>query len=224
MLSAFNYSIGKSDANMSPFMFLLSLSCFLLLLIHTKGDLCRIIQLVIFLIAPFGHRSVTAILFAYHLVHALVQMYVHRSGRTARADTDGISIAIISPSDRTKYTTLCRALDKVVICSTLVLVLSSLHLVSSCVLFQHRVFRNFILSYGSITLCAMSMMNMLDLVSVLGLPLLRLCNYRDTELVQDCFDSPCPDSSASSRTVIGSNVNSYVVETRQWLTANLWVT
>ena len=46
-------------------------------------------------------------------VHCVGQMYVHRSGRTARADTDGISIALISPSDRTKYTTLCRALNKV---------------------------------------------------------------------------------------------------------------
>ncbi|KAG0624918.1 hypothetical protein M758_2G013800 [Ceratodon purpureus] len=47
----------------------------------------------------------------YQLPHS-AEMYVHRSGRTARADTDGISIAIISPSDRAKYTTLCRALDK----------------------------------------------------------------------------------------------------------------
>jgi ATP-dependent RNA helicase DDX24/MAK5 len=42
-----------------------------------------------------------------------VQMYVHRSGRTARADTDGCSIALISPADRSKYSTLCRALSKV---------------------------------------------------------------------------------------------------------------
>ena len=59
----------------------------------------------------------------------MVQMYVHRSGRTARADTDGISIAIVSPSDCAKYTTLCRALDKVGIYCANVLVLH-LHPVS----------------------------------------------------------------------------------------------
>lgn len=47
----------------------------------------------------------------YQLPHS-AEMYVHRSGRTARADTDGCSIAIISPSDRAKYNTLCRNLDK----------------------------------------------------------------------------------------------------------------
>ncbi|CAM6024096.1 unnamed protein product [Sphagnum balticum] len=47
----------------------------------------------------------------YQLPHS-AEMYVHRSGRTARADTDGCSIALISPADRTKYSTLCRALSK----------------------------------------------------------------------------------------------------------------
>jgi len=48
----------------------------------------------------------------YQLPHS-AEMYVHRSGRTARADTDGCSIALISPADRSKYSTLCRALSKV---------------------------------------------------------------------------------------------------------------
>ncbi|CAK9222350.1 unnamed protein product [Sphagnum troendelagicum] len=47
----------------------------------------------------------------YQLPHS-AEMYVHRSGRTARADTDGCSIALISPADRSKYSTLCRALSK----------------------------------------------------------------------------------------------------------------
>ncbi|XP_024532885.1 DEAD-box ATP-dependent RNA helicase 13 isoform X1 [Selaginella moellendorffii] len=47
----------------------------------------------------------------YQLPHS-AEMYVHRSGRTARADKDGCSIALISPSEKSKYLTLCRALSK----------------------------------------------------------------------------------------------------------------
>ncbi|CAM6088553.1 unnamed protein product [Calypogeia fissa] len=47
----------------------------------------------------------------YQLPHS-AEIYVHRSGRTARASTDGISIALVSPSDRAKYSTLCLALSR----------------------------------------------------------------------------------------------------------------
>ncbi|KAL3696550.1 hypothetical protein R1sor_010626 [Riccia sorocarpa] len=47
----------------------------------------------------------------YQLPHS-AEIYVHRSGRTARASTDGCSIALVSPADRTKYLTLCKALSR----------------------------------------------------------------------------------------------------------------
>ncbi|KAL2643302.1 hypothetical protein R1flu_010889 [Riccia fluitans] len=47
----------------------------------------------------------------YQLPHS-AEIYVHRSGRTARAFTDGCSIALVSPADRTKYVTLCKALSR----------------------------------------------------------------------------------------------------------------
>ncbi|KAG6557418.1 hypothetical protein Mapa_000687 [Marchantia paleacea] len=47
----------------------------------------------------------------YQLPHS-AEIYVHRSGRTARASTDGCSIALVSPSDKAKYATLCRALSR----------------------------------------------------------------------------------------------------------------
>ncbi|KAM0949381.1 putative RNA helicase [Dioscorea sansibarensis] len=47
----------------------------------------------------------------YQLPHS-AEVYIHRSGRTARASADGCSIALISPSDKTKFSTLCRSLSK----------------------------------------------------------------------------------------------------------------
>ncbi|KAJ7556183.1 hypothetical protein O6H91_05G073100 [Diphasiastrum complanatum] len=47
----------------------------------------------------------------YQLPHA-AEMYVHRSGRTARALKDGCSIALISPSDKSKFSVLCSTLPK----------------------------------------------------------------------------------------------------------------
>jgi superfamily II DNA/RNA helicase len=84
-----------------------------------------------------------------------VQIYVHRSGRTARADTDGISIAIISPSDRSKYTTLCRALDKVGICSANVSILYPLYIL--CFL-SVQILPDFWVAYSAVMLCAMSIL------------------------------------------------------------------
>jgi ATP-dependent RNA helicase DDX24/MAK5 len=42
-----------------------------------------------------------------------LQVYVHRSGRTARASNDGCSIMFVSPTDQMKYNALCCALSKV---------------------------------------------------------------------------------------------------------------
>ncbi|KAJ4746272.1 ATP-dependent RNA helicase MAK5 [Rhynchospora pubera] len=47
----------------------------------------------------------------YQLPHS-AEVYIHRSGRTARASTDGCSIAVISPKDKTKFYSLCKSLSK----------------------------------------------------------------------------------------------------------------
>lgn len=47
----------------------------------------------------------------YHLAPS-VEVYLHRCGRTARAASDGISIALISPADKSKYTRLCNAMER----------------------------------------------------------------------------------------------------------------
>ncbi|XP_020580328.1 DEAD-box ATP-dependent RNA helicase 13 isoform X3 [Phalaenopsis equestris] len=47
----------------------------------------------------------------YQLPHS-AEVYIHRSGRTARASFDGCSIALISPSDKAKFTSLCKSLSK----------------------------------------------------------------------------------------------------------------
>ncbi|KAL2506497.1 DEAD-box ATP-dependent RNA helicase 13 [Abeliophyllum distichum] len=40
------------------------------------------------------------------------EVYVHRCGRTARASTDGCSIALISPNDASKFASLCKSFAK----------------------------------------------------------------------------------------------------------------
>ncbi|XP_077229832.1 P-loop containing nucleoside triphosphate hydrolases superfamily protein [Tasmannia lanceolata] len=47
----------------------------------------------------------------YQLPHS-AEVYVHRSGRTARASADGCCIALISPSDRSKFAALCKSFSK----------------------------------------------------------------------------------------------------------------
>ncbi|XP_050218479.1 DEAD-box ATP-dependent RNA helicase 13 [Mercurialis annua] len=47
----------------------------------------------------------------YQLPHS-AEVYVHRSGRTARALTDGCSIALISPSESSKFVSLCKSFSK----------------------------------------------------------------------------------------------------------------
>ncbi|CAH8366654.1 unnamed protein product [Eruca vesicaria subsp. sativa] len=47
----------------------------------------------------------------YQLPHS-AEVYVHRSGRTARAFADGCSIALIAPNDSSKFYTLCKSFSK----------------------------------------------------------------------------------------------------------------
>ncbi|KAM7255756.1 hypothetical protein ACFE04_011497 [Oxalis oulophora] len=47
----------------------------------------------------------------YQLPHA-AEVYVHRSGRTARASADGCSIALITPRDASKFASLCKSFSK----------------------------------------------------------------------------------------------------------------
>lgn len=47
----------------------------------------------------------------YQLPHS-AEVYVHRSGRTARASADGCSIALISPNDTSKFAAMCKSFSK----------------------------------------------------------------------------------------------------------------
>jgi len=47
----------------------------------------------------------------YHLP-TTVDLYVHRSGRTARAKSEGLSLLLLSPEDVTKYILFCNQLNK----------------------------------------------------------------------------------------------------------------
>uniref|UniRef100_A0A6M2EZX6 RNA helicase n=1 Tax=Populus davidiana TaxID=266767 RepID=A0A6M2EZX6_9ROSI len=47
----------------------------------------------------------------YQLPHS-AEVYVHRSGRTARACTDGCSIALISSNETSKFASLCKSFSK----------------------------------------------------------------------------------------------------------------
>ncbi|OWM74374.1 hypothetical protein CDL15_Pgr013278 [Punica granatum] len=47
----------------------------------------------------------------YQLPHS-AEIYVHRSGRTARASADGCTVALISPKETTKFATLCRSFSR----------------------------------------------------------------------------------------------------------------
>ncbi|KAI4303943.1 hypothetical protein MLD38_039520 [Melastoma candidum] len=47
----------------------------------------------------------------YQLPHS-AEVYVHRSGRTARASAEGCSIALISPNEASKFASLCRSFSK----------------------------------------------------------------------------------------------------------------
>ncbi|KAL8135615.1 hypothetical protein AgCh_010304 [Apium graveolens] len=47
----------------------------------------------------------------YQLPHS-AEVYVHRSGRTARASADGCSIGLISPDDTSKFAAMCKSFSK----------------------------------------------------------------------------------------------------------------
>ncbi|XP_023514560.1 DEAD-box ATP-dependent RNA helicase 13 [Cucurbita pepo subsp. pepo] len=47
----------------------------------------------------------------YQLPHS-AEVYVHRSGRTARASADGCSIALVSANETSKFATLCKSFSK----------------------------------------------------------------------------------------------------------------
>lgn len=47
----------------------------------------------------------------YQLPHA-AEVYVHRSGRTARANTDGCSVLLVSSNERSKFASLCKSFGK----------------------------------------------------------------------------------------------------------------
>lgn len=47
----------------------------------------------------------------YQLPHS-ADVYIHRSGRTARASSDGCSIALISSKDKAKFISLCKSMKK----------------------------------------------------------------------------------------------------------------
>jgi superfamily II DNA/RNA helicase len=41
-----------------------------------------------------------------------VELYVHRSGRTARAQADGLALMLVTPGERSRYAQLCKALGQ----------------------------------------------------------------------------------------------------------------
>ncbi|KAK3269295.1 hypothetical protein CYMTET_22260 [Cymbomonas tetramitiformis] len=48
----------------------------------------------------------------HYQVPASADIYVHRSGRTARAGMDGLSIALVTPPERHRYIAVCKSLDR----------------------------------------------------------------------------------------------------------------
>ncbi|KAK6914186.1 DEAD/DEAH box helicase domain [Dillenia turbinata] len=87
-----------------------------ILTVHGQG------RTIVFCTSIAAIRHISAILRILGLnvltLHAQMQqrarlkIYVHRSGRTARASHDGCSIALISPKDRSKFASLCKSFSK----------------------------------------------------------------------------------------------------------------
>ncbi len=48
----------------------------------------------------------------HYQLPATVDTYIHRSGRTARAGEDGVSIALVTPREQQRWAALLRALDR----------------------------------------------------------------------------------------------------------------
>ncbi|KAG7378429.1 ATP-dependent RNA helicase ddx24 [Phytophthora pseudosyringae] len=47
----------------------------------------------------------------YHIARS-TEVFVHRSGRTARANKDGLSVSLVSPTDATYHTQICKMLQR----------------------------------------------------------------------------------------------------------------
>lgn len=47
-----------------------------------------------------------------YIVIIVLQSYVHRSGRTARAQKEGITVLMMEPSEKQYYTRLCKTLNR----------------------------------------------------------------------------------------------------------------
>ena len=48
----------------------------------------------------------------HYQLPASTDTYIHRAGRTARGDADGLSIAIVTPKEAPRFAALCRALGR----------------------------------------------------------------------------------------------------------------
>ncbi len=48
----------------------------------------------------------------HYQLPASADLYVHRSGRTARAAEDGIAVAMVTPADSRRYDALLKALGR----------------------------------------------------------------------------------------------------------------
>ena len=48
----------------------------------------------------------------HYQLPASADVYVHRSGRTARGEAEGISIALVGPKEQTRFQALWRALER----------------------------------------------------------------------------------------------------------------
>ncbi len=48
----------------------------------------------------------------HYQIPASADVYVHRCGRTARAEQDGIAIALVTPTDSNRFASLFRAFDR----------------------------------------------------------------------------------------------------------------
>lgn len=52
----------------------------------------------------------------HYQLAASADVYVHRSGRTARAARDGLTIALVTPKEAARYQGLQKAMDRPVPC------------------------------------------------------------------------------------------------------------
>ena len=48
----------------------------------------------------------------HYQVPACVDVYVHRSGRTARAEAEGLALALVTPRESARFLALLRALGR----------------------------------------------------------------------------------------------------------------